>query len=109
MEQYYRGPVLQGELRVVKVLNQKEDRGLQRKLNMLDKQYSYTRKMLRQRRDWLMAEERRVMMVKSCEPKATLNVALNGIREHKLAESHFRRSVHTSAAKLPSSKSQYHN
>lgn len=88
MDQSVRRPdVLQRNLRV---LNQKEDRNLQQKLKMLDKQYRYTHKMLQQRRDMLMKEQRRVVMVKNCEPKATVNVAMREIGEHKNAETHFR-------------------
>lgn len=99
-------PVPQRELRV---LNQKEDRDLRHKLNMLDKQYRYTRKMLQQRRDSLMNEQRRVVMVKVCEPKATVNIAMKEIGEHKNAEEHFR-GIHTSdGGRLHSSKPQHHS
>lgn len=102
MEQIYRRPELQGVLRV---LNQKEDRDLQRKLNMLDKQHRYTRKMLQQRRDKLIHETRRVAMVKVCEPKATLSTALKEIDEHKNTETHFCRGISTSHGRLRSSSS----
>lgn len=95
MDQSFRS-LLQRDLRV---LNQKEDRDLQRKLNMLDKQYRYTRKMLQQRRDSLMSEHRRVVMVKVVEPKATVNIAMKEIGELKCELSDGRRP----------STSQYHN
>ncbi|XP_028250441.1 uncharacterized protein LOC114426976 [Parambassis ranga] len=95
MDHIYRRPVQQGGL---KVLNQKEDRDLQQKLNMLEKQYRYTRKMLQQRKDSLITEERRVVMVKVCEPKATVNIAMKEI-EHKNEEIHFSRDVQTSVGR----------
>lgn len=69
--------VLQRNLRV---LNQK-DRSLQQKLNMLQKQYKNTHKMLQKRQDSLMKEHRRVMLVKICEPKATVNIAMRMSRD----------------------------
>lgn len=105
MEQSIRRPdVLQRNLRV---LNQKEDRNLQQKLKMLDKQYRYTHKMLQQRRDTLMKEQRRVVMVKVCEPKATVNVAMKEIGEHKNAETHFRDVQTSEGRRFYSSKSAY--
>ncbi|XP_047466205.1 uncharacterized protein LOC125023185 [Mugil cephalus] len=102
----YRRSVEQWELRV---LNHKEERDLQQKLNMLEKQYRYTRKVLQQRRDSLVKQERKVVMVKVCEPKATVNVAMKEIGEHKDAGASFRRSVHTSdGRRRPPSKSQRH-
>lgn len=107
MDQSFRRPdVLQRNLRV---LNQKEDRNLQQKLNMLDKQYRYTHKMLQQRRDSLMKEQRRVVMVKVCEPQATVNVAMKEIGEHQNAETHFRDIQTSEGRRFYSSKSQYHN
>lgn len=79
--------MLQRDLRV---LNQKEDRDLQQRLNMLDRQYRYTRKMLQQRRDSLIKEQRRVMMVKVVEPKATVKIAMKEIGEHNDAETNIR-------------------
>lgn len=102
MDQIYKGPVLQRERRV---LNQKEDRDLQHKLEMLDKQYRYTRKMLQQRRDLLIKEQRRVVIIKVCEPKATINIAMKEIGEHLNAETHFR-SIHTSDGRSFSSNTQ---
>lgn len=95
MDHIYRRPVQQGGL---KVLNQKEDRDLQQKLNMLEKQYRYTRKMLQQRKDSLITEERKVVMVKVCEPKATVSIAMKEI-EHKNTEIHFSRDVQTSVGR----------
>ncbi|XP_035850455.1 uncharacterized protein LOC118493727 [Sander lucioperca] len=97
-QSFRRASVLQRDL---KVLNQKEDRDLQHKLNMLDKQYRYTRKMLQQRRESLINKQRRVVMVKVVEPKATVNIAMKEIREHKFQTSDGRRSY--------SSTSQYPN
>lgn len=77
------------------MLNQKEDRDFKHKLNMLDKQFRYTQKMLKQRRDSLMKEQKKVVMVKVCEPKATVNIAMKEIDEHVSAETHFR-GIHTS-------------
>ncbi|XP_034531450.1 uncharacterized protein LOC117806592 [Notolabrus celidotus] len=88
MDHSFRGPaVLKRNLRV---LNQKEERDLQQRLNMLDKQYRYTFKMLQQRRDSLMNEHRRAVMVKVCEPKATVNIAMKDIWELKNTETFFR-------------------
>ncbi|XP_033181732.1 uncharacterized protein LOC117152818 [Anabas testudineus] len=92
MDEIYRRPVMQKEL---KVLNQKEDRDFKHKLNMLDKQFRYTQKVLKQRRDSLLKEHRKVVMVKVCEPKATLNIAMREIDEHVSEEIHFR-GIHTS-------------
>lgn len=97
-------PALQRQL---KVLNQKEDRDLQCKLDLLDKQYRYTCRTLRQRRDSLMKEHRRVVMVKVCEPKATGNIAMKEIAKHMNAEAHFR-CAHTSNGRGPSS-SEFHS
>ncbi|CAK6974079.1 uncharacterized protein LOC108886743 [Scomber scombrus] len=103
MDRLYRRPVLQRELRV---LNQKEDRDLQHKLDMLDKQHRYTCKMLQQRRDLLIKEVRRVAVVKVCEAKATIGIAMKEIGQRKNAETHFR-GVHTSdGRRLFSSKNQ---
>lgn len=102
MDQSFRRPdALQRNLRV---LNQKEDRDLQQKLNMLDKQYRHTRKMLQQRRDSLMNEQSRVVMVKVCEPKATVNIAMREIQE-----SHITGIQTADGRRMYSSKSQYHN
>lgn len=87
------------------MLNQKEDRDLQHKLNMLDKQHRYTQKMLQQRRDKLIHETRRVAMVQVCEPKATLGIALKEIDEYKNAETHFCRGISASHGRLRSSSS----
>lgn len=81
--------ILQRNLRV---LNRREDRNLQQKLNMLEKQYRYTHKMLQQRRDSLTREHRRVMLVKICEPKATVNIAMKEIGQQQRAEMHLRAS-----------------
>lgn len=105
-ESLRRAGVLQRDLRV---LNQKEDRDLQHKLNMLDKQYRYTCKMLQQRRDLLINEQRRVVMVKVCEPKATVNIAMKEIGEHNNAETHFRDIKTSHGRRLYSSKSQYYD
>lgn len=107
MDQSVRRPdVLQRNLRV---LNQKEDRNLQQKLKMLDKQYRYTRKMLQQRRDMLMKEQRRVVMVKICEPKATVNIAMREIGQHHNPETHFRDIQTSEGRRFHSSKSEYRN
>lgn len=93
--------ILQRNLRV---LNQKEDRNLQQKLNTLEKQYRYTHKMLQQRRDWLMREHRRVTSVKICEPKATVNIAMKEIGEQQRVEMHFRASQTSEGRRFFSSK-----
>lgn len=95
--------VLQRNLRV---LNKKEDRNLQQKLNMLEKQYRYTHKMLQQRRDSLMREHRRVMLVKVCEPKATVNIAMKEIGEQQRVEMHIRASQTSEGRRFFSSKYQ---
>lgn len=84
---FRRRDVLQRNLRV---LNQKEDRTLQQKLHMLDKQHRYTHKMLQQRRELLLREHSRVVMVKVCEPKATVNIAMKEIEQHQIAAVHCR-------------------
>lgn len=96
--------VLQRNLRV---LNQKEGRSLQQKLNMLEKQYRYTHKMLQQRRDSLMREHRKVTLVKICEPKATVNIAMREIGEQQRAETHLRASQTSQGRRFYSSK--YHD
>lgn len=93
MDVSYSRPVLQ---RALRVQNQKEKRDLQQKLNMLDKQYRYTRKLLQQRRASLTSEGRRMVMVKLCEPKATVNIAMRDIQEHSSTEKPCSRGVHTS-------------
>lgn len=105
MDEIYRSSVMQRELRV---LNQKEDRDFKHKLNMLDKQYRYTRKILQQRRDSLIKEQRKVVMVKICESKATVNIAMKEIDEHLTADTHFR-GIHTSDGRLYSNKYQDHS
>ncbi|CAN9502344.1 unnamed protein product [Ophioblennius macclurei] len=84
------------DVRALRVQNQKEKRDLQRKLNMLDKQYRYTRKLLQQRRASLTSEGRRVVMVKLCEPQATVNIAMRDIQEYSNAEKVCGRVVRTS-------------
>nr|XP_020478507.1 uncharacterized protein LOC109973339 [Monopterus albus] len=106
MDKVYRRAVTHRELRV---LNQKENRDLKHKLNMLEKQYRYARKMLQQRRDSLMKEHRKVVMVKVCEPKATVNIAMKEIDEHKTAEKHFRGVHKSDGRRQHSSKSQYND
>lgn len=93
--------VLQRKLRV---LNQKEDRHLQQKLNMLEKQYRYTHKMLQQRRDSLMREHRRVMLVQICEPKAKVSIAMREIRDQQRAEMHLRANQTREGRRFYSSK-----
>lgn len=92
--------------RNLRVLNQKEDRGLQQKLNMLEKQYRYTHKMLQQRRDSLMREHRRRMLVQICESKATVDIAMREIGEQQRAEMHLRASQTREGGRFYSS--QYH-
>lgn len=105
MDHIYRRPELQ---RVLRVLNQKEDRDLQRKLIMLDKQHRYTQKMLQQRRDKLINEARRMVMVQVCEPKATVSIAMKEIAEYERnADANFSRAIYTSAGRLRPSKSSY--
>lgn len=107
MDQNLRKPdALQRNLRV---LNQKEDRNLQQKLAMLEKQYKYSHKMLQQRTDSLMKEQRRVVMVKVCEPKATVNLAMKEIGEHQKAETHFRDIQTSEGRRFLSRKSPNHN
>lgn len=93
--------VLQRKLRV---LNQKEDRSLQQKLNMLEKQYSYTHKRLQQRRDSLMRAHRSVTLVKICEPKAKVSIAMREIGEQQRAEMHVRASQTRDGRRFHSSK-----
>lgn len=81
--------------RNLRVLNQKEDRTLQQKLHMLEKEHRYTHKKLQQRQEQLISEYRRVIMVKRCEPKAIVNIAMREIRQHQIAEMHHR-SIQTS-------------
>lgn len=76
--------------RNLRVLNQKEDRTLQQKLYMLEKEHRYTHKKLQQRREQLMREHRRVIMVKTCEPKAIVNIAMREIKRHQTADRHYR-------------------
>ncbi|CAB1413656.1 unnamed protein product [Pleuronectes platessa] len=105
MDPVHRRAVLQRELRV---LNQKAHRDLQQKLSTLDKQHRYTCRMLQQRRDSLIKEQRRVVMVKVCEPKATGSIAMKDIGEHRDTETRVR-GVHTSdGRRLCSSKSKHH-
>ncbi len=105
-ESFRRAGVLQ---RDVRVLNQKEDRELQQRLNMLDRQYRYTRKVLQQRRDSLMNEQRRVVMVKVVEPKATVSIAMKEIGEHNKAETNIRSIQTSDGRRLNSSTSENHN
>lgn len=72
--------------RNLRVLKQKEDRTLQHKLYMLEKEHKYTDKKLQKRREQLMREHRRVVMVKKCEPKAIVNIAMKEIKRHQTAE-----------------------
>lgn len=103
-ENFIRAGVLQRNLRV---LNQKEDRHLQQKLKMLEKQQRYTHKMLQQRRESLLKEHRKVMIIKVCEPKATVNIAMKEIEEHQKAAGHFSTIQTTEGRGFYSSKSQY--
>lgn len=93
MDTSYSRPVLR---RALNVRNQKENRDLQQRLNMLDKQYRYTRKLLQQRKTSLLSDGRWVVMVKLCEPKATVNIAMRDIRQYSSAEGSCSRVVHTS-------------
>lgn len=103
-QSFRRYDVLQRNLRV---LNQKEERDLQQKLNMLDKQYRHTRKILRQRTDSLLKQQRQVTIVKVCEPKATVGIAMKEIGEHNDAEMHLRGIQTLEGRRSYSSKSQY--
>ncbi|KAJ4939443.1 hypothetical protein JOQ06_028892 [Pogonophryne albipinna] len=69
----------------LKVLNEREEKELQRKLELLDKQHRFTLRILQKRREALMKEKRRVVMVKICEPKATGNIAMREIRAQTYA------------------------
>ncbi|KAK2826580.1 hypothetical protein Q5P01_020794 [Channa striata] len=106
MDSICRGPATQRDPRV---LNKKEDRDFQHRLIMLDKQYRYAQKMLKLRQDSLMKQQRKVVMVKVCEPKATVTIAMKEIDEHKNAETLFG-GLHTSnGTQQRSSKSPHHN
>lgn len=105
MDQSSGGPVTLK--RNLKVLNQKEERELQRRLTMLDKQYRYTLKRLQQRRDSLMNEHRRVVMVKVCEPKATVNIAMKDIWEYKNTEMGFRSPQTSEGRRMFSSREKH--
>lgn len=72
--------------RNLRVLNQKEDRILQQKLYMLEKEHRHTHKKLQQRQQQLIREHRRVIMVKKCEPKAIVNIAMGEIKRRQTAE-----------------------
>lgn len=76
--------------RNLKVLNQKEYRTLQQKLYILEKEHRYTFKKLQQQREQLIRERRRVIMVKRCEPKAIVKIAMREIEQHQIAERHYR-------------------
>lgn len=88
------------------VLDQKEETDFRHKLNVLDKQYRYTQKMLKQRQDDLLKEHRKVVMVKVCEPKATVHMALNEIHKH-MTVTHVR-GIHKSDGRMYSSELQCH-
>ncbi|CAJ1073308.1 uncharacterized protein LOC117806592 [Xyrichtys novacula] len=105
MDQSFKGPaVLKRNLRV---LNQKEERDLQRRLNLLDKQYRHTLKMLHQRRDSVLNEHRRLLTVKVCEPKATVNIAMKDIWEYKNTAVHFRGFQMSDSRRMYSSKEKH--
>lgn len=79
MDQISASAVVHRDLRV---LNQRAERDLKNKLIMLDRQYRITVKILLQRRDSLKHDQNRVVMVKVCEPKAIVNIAIKEIVEH---------------------------
>lgn len=89
----------------LRVLNQKEDRTLQQKLYMLEKEHRYTHKKLQQRREQLIREHRRVIMVKKCEPKATVNIAMREIKLRQIPEVHYRAIQTSEGTRLSSIKS----
>lgn len=93
--------------RNLRVLNQKEDRTLQQKLYMLEKEHRYTHKKLRQRQEQLIREQRRVTMVKKCEPKAIVNIAMREIKRHQIAEMHYRGTQTSGGTRFCSIKSPF--
>lgn len=108
MDKRYRRPtcVLQKDSRA---MNRKEDIDLRHKLKLLDKQYRYTCKLLQQRKDLLIQQQRSVKVIKLCEPKAIVKVAMKEIDEHTNSERPLR-GIHTSdGGRFYSSKSQSHN
>lgn len=85
MEIHYKRPKSALE-RELQVLNQKADRDRQQKLRLIDKQFRFSYKMLEQRKDYLRKEQRKVVTVKDCEPKAIVDIAMKEIDEY----SHYR-------------------
>lgn len=93
----------------VRLMNLKEDIALQQKLNLLNIQYRYTLKMLQQRRNSIILENRKLLLLRFCEPKATVNKNMIEIAKTKKAGMDFR-DIHTSGGRRSySSKSLYYD
>ncbi|XP_064809301.1 filaggrin [Oncorhynchus masou masou] len=69
----------------VRFLNHQEDIILQHKLTLLDMRHRYTLRVLCQDRISLMTEHRKLLLLKVCEPCATINKTMKEISETKKA------------------------
>ncbi|XP_031643642.1 transcription initiation factor TFIID subunit 1-like [Oncorhynchus kisutch] len=69
----------------VRFLNHQEDIILQHKLTLLDMRHRYTLRVLCQDRISLMMEHRKLLLLKVCEPCATINKTMKEISETKKA------------------------
>lgn len=69
----------------VRFLNHQEDIILQHKLTLLDMRHRYTLRVLCQDRISLMKEHRKLLLLKVCEPCATINKTMKEISETKKA------------------------
>ncbi|XP_055721404.1 transcription initiation factor TFIID subunit 1 [Salvelinus fontinalis] len=69
----------------VRFLNHQEDIILQHKLTLLDMRHRYTLRVLCQDRNSLMMEHRKLLLLKVCEPCATINKTMKEISKTKKA------------------------
>ncbi|XP_052352480.1 transcription initiation factor TFIID subunit 1 isoform X2 [Oncorhynchus keta] len=69
----------------VRFLNHQEDIILQHKLTLMDMRHRYTLRVLCQDRISLMMEHRKLLLLKVCEPCATINKTMKEISETKKA------------------------
>ncbi|KAK7904227.1 hypothetical protein WMY93_016834 [Mugilogobius chulae] len=67
--------------RELQVLNQKAEQERRQKLQLIDKQFKFSYKTLQQRKDFWRKEQRKLVTVRICEPKAIVDIAMNEINE----------------------------
>ncbi|KAJ7990789.1 hypothetical protein DPEC_G00290560 [Dallia pectoralis] len=69
----------------VRFLNHQEDVSLQHKLKLLDMRHRYILKALCQEKDSLIRNHKKLLHLKVCEPRATINITMKELHETKMS------------------------